>query len=289
MNIRYLSLALFVLVIGCSNTLPQKSSRKSAVKRILVTKPAAVKPAVKRVPDYQINLKITDGPKYFVSIVSPEHGGHIQAAALGSLITDLPTGADAFNQPNNVFPKVVVEVGPNVTMLDLWNPITLFRRGRTEISVAIPTGMPSGAEVFLTVPWDLPEPKREVKPNPLWLVVTLAADGRLSLNNEAAGTLTNTAPLTKQLQEIFRAREVNGVLREGVNEIEKSVTIVMPMSDRKFTDLVTIARAVWLPGGDRIALAMEDPFADFVVERDDLVIEGDDLLSLPPIPPGKKP
>ncbi len=278
MNIRYSFLALFVLLLGCSKTLPQKPSGGAAPKRTPVSKPAAAK----RIPDYQINLKITDGPKYLVSIISPDQGGHIEASALGSLITDLPTGADAFHQPNNVFPKVVVEAGPNVTMLDLWNPITLFRRGRTEISVAIPTGMPSGDEVFLTVPWDLPEPKTDVKPNPLWLVVTVAADGKLSLNNGPAGSLSNTVPVTNRLKEVFREREVNAIFREGTNEIEKSVTIVMPMSDRKFSDLVTIARAIWLPGSGPIALAMDDPFADFVND-------GKELLDLPPIFSPKKP
>ena len=111
---------------------------------------------------------------------------------------------------------------------------------------------------------------------------TLATDGKLSLNNEPAGTLPNSGPLSKRLQEIFREREANGVFRERTNEIEKSVTIVMPMSSRKFSDLVTISKAVWLPGGNPIALVMDDTLADSVDVRKD-------LLDLPLIPPRKKP
>jgi hypothetical protein len=174
-------------------------------------------------------------------------------------------------------------------MLDFWNPITLLPRGRTEIRVAIPTGMPTGGEVLLAVPWEVTEPTLDVKPNPLWLVVTVADDGKLSLNSEPAGSLSNSVPLTNRLKELFREREVNGIIRPGTNEIEKSVTIVMPMSDRKFSDLVIIARAIWLPGGDRIALAMDDPFADFAIDAKEL-FPSDSLLDLPPIPaPKKKP
>lgn len=275
MDIRYPTLALFVLIIGCSNALPQKPAGRPAVKRTQVTKPAAAR----RIPLYQINLKIADGAKYYVSIISPDQNGRIQAPDLGSLITDLPTGADRFNQPNNVFPRVVVEADPNITMLDFWNPITLFRRNRTDISVSIPV---ETYRTTLIVPWTSPKDQVDIKPNPLRLIIKLDDDGGLSLNNEPVATLTNTGPLGKRLLEIFREREVNGVFRESTNEIEKSVTMVMPMSSRKFSDLITIATAVWLPGGKPISLVMDDPLADSVDERKN-------LLDLSPIPPKKKP
>jgi hypothetical protein len=275
MNIRYLSLLLLILIIFCGKTLPQKRPHK--VVRAVMGKPAAAK----RYPDYQINLKIADGPKYFVSVISAEQEGQIQPSALGSLIADLSGEGDALNQPSNVFPKVIVEADANVTILDIWSPITLFRRG-TEISVSIPTGMPSGEDVLVAVPWEVPVATFDVKPNPLRLVVSVAENGDLSLNNEPGGTLSNTGPLTKRLQEIFKAREVNGVFREGSNDIEKSVTIVMPVSSRKFSDLITVARAVWLPGCDRISLSMDNPLGDFGSERKE-------LLEVPLTPPKKKP
>jgi len=278
MNIRYSMLALFVLVIVCSTVLPQKTSGRAGVKRTPNTKPASPR----RIPDYQINLKITDGSKYFVSIVSPDQSGRLNASDLNSLITDLPTGADGFNQPNNVFPRVVIEVTPNVSMLAFWNPITLFRRGRTEIIVPVPTGIPNEADILLAVHWKVPEPNVDVKPSPFLLIVNVADDGKLSLNNEPAGTVSNTDRLVTQLKDIFKEREDNAVFREGTNDIEKSVTIVMPMSSRKFSDLVTVAQAVWLPGGDRISLAMDDPLGG---DAGGFVNDRKDLLNLPPIPP----
>jgi hypothetical protein len=263
-NIRFPLFALFVLLLGCSSVLPQRPSDR---------------PAEKRVPNYQINLWIVDGSKYFVTIISPNQNGQIEASALHSLITDLPAGADRFNQPNNVFPKVVVEAEPTVSMLDFWNPITLFRLDHTEISVSIPTGLPSGGNVLLTVPWTSPRPRATIKPNPLFLVVTVTEDGDVSLNNQQTGTLADSEPLTKRLQQIFREREVNGVFREGTNEIERSVTIVMPMGDRRFSDLETIARAVWLPGGGPIDLVLDNP----------LVMDDPDPLVLPPVSPRRRP
>ena len=53
----------------------------------------------------------------------------------------------------------------------------------------------------------------------------------------------------------------------------------MPMSDRKVSDLVKIAQAIWLPSGDRIFLSMDDPFG-----RD----ERRSILDIPSTPPKKK-
>lgn len=279
MKIRYSLLALFVLLIGCSEALPQKPANRPSVKPTQAAKPAAAR----RIPNYQIKIKIPEGGKYYVSIISPDQNGQLLASELAALITDLPTGADRFNQANTEFPKVLVEADPNISMLDLWNPITLFRQGRTHINVYIPTDVPRGpGDVLLTVPWESPEPEVNIRPHPLFLLVALADDDKLSLNNEPAGTLSDAGPLTKRLLAIFNEREVNGIFREGTNEIEKSVSIVMPMSSRKFSDLVAIARAVWLSGGDRISLIMDNPSAYLLDVRKE-------LLDVPPIPRKKKP
>ena len=270
-GIRYASWALIVL-LASNGALPQKKTTRTAIKRTQ-TKTAQVK----RSPNYQLSLKIVEGPKYFVSIVSPLRNGQISANDLGSLITDLPAGGNQFYRPNNVFPRVILEASPNITMLDLWNPITLFRRDRTDMTLALNvshTDMGSAHKVSLIVPWKSEDLSLDVKPNPLLLVVTLSDDGKLFLNREPAGTLSDAAPLSKKLSEIFKSRELNGVLREGVNEIEKSVTIVMPMTHlRKVSDLIAIVRAVWEPGGDRISLVMDDPFPNVVDDREPLLPE----------------
>lgn len=247
-------LLLLLIFLLTSVTVFTQKRASTGVKRA----PAKKAAAVKRVPPYQLNLKIVDGPKLVVSVVSPDRKDEIDPLALGSLITDLPTGGDRFNTPNNVFPKVLVEASPNITMLDLWNPITLFRRGRTEISVLFP------GDTILIVPWT--DESVDVKPNPLLLMVTIDKDDRVKLNGEPAGTVSDRKPLIERLVGLFKQRQVNGVFHEGTTLTETAVTIALPMSDRKVSDLVVIADAVKKAGSNWIYLIMDDPSVNRRIE-----------------------
>jgi hypothetical protein len=256
MNIRLISLVL-ILFLNCVSLSAQRRGRRPTVKPV-----QSVKSQKKLAPNYQLNLKIVGSSQYTVSITSSYQQGRMDPEGLTSLIGDLPGGNQRI-QSRRAFPKVVVEPSPDVTMLDLWNPITLFPRGSTDINVYIPgesipsRRLPSG--LTLIVPWTADENLIDVKPNPLFLVVKLDEHDKLSLNNEPAGTILDTEPLTTQLQEIFKAREENGVFRENSNEIDKDVTIVMPMDGRKFSDLIKIADNVYLYTAARLYLVMDGP------------------------------
>jgi len=98
----------------------------------------------------------------------------------------------------------------------------------------------------------------EAKPNPLTLVVAVnKADMTVSLNNEAAGDVSDTSLLTTKLQEIFKQRENNLVFREGTNEVEKTVFLKSPRSV-KYGDVVRVVDAVKLAGSDRVGLQVDD-------------------------------
>ncbi len=105
------------------------------------------------------------------------------------------------------------------------------------------------------------EPKAEeleiVKPNPLTLVVSIDKPERLSLNNEIIGNIGETNTLTNKLSEIFKERENNGVLREGTNEVEKTVNIRASQS-LKYGDVVKVIDAVKLAGGSPIGIQIDD-------------------------------
>ncbi|MBK9162531.1 MAG: hypothetical protein IPM21_01195 [Acidobacteria bacterium] len=62
----------------------------------------------------------------------------------------------------------------------------------------------------------------DAKPNPLTLFIRTGDDGRPVINNEPKADLRE---LTVLLDEIFREREQNGVLRENTNEVEKAVLV----------------------------------------------------------------
>src|SRR4051812_9535082 len=107
------------------------------------------------------------------------------------------------------------------------------------------------------------EPKDEqknviLKPNPNTLIVFINRDGgKLRLNQDDIGDVSDTAPLTAKLQDVFKYRESNGILREGTNEVEKTVFIKAPKSV-KYGDVVKAIDAVKLAGAEPIGLQIDD-------------------------------
>lgn len=107
------------------------------------------------------------------------------------------------------------------------------------------------------------EPKDEqqnviLKPNPNTLIVFINREGaKLRLNQDDIGDISDTAPLTAKLEEVFKDREARGVLREGTNEVEKTVFIKAPKSV-KYGDVVKAIDAVKLAGAQPIGLQIDD-------------------------------
>jgi biopolymer transport protein ExbD len=107
------------------------------------------------------------------------------------------------------------------------------------------------------------EPKDEeknvvLKPNPNTLIVFINREGaKLRLNQDDIGDVSDTAPLTAKLSELFKDRESRGVLREGTNEVEKTVFIKAPRSV-KYGDVVKVIDAVKLANAQPIGLQIDD-------------------------------
>lgn len=102
------------------------------------------------------------------------------------------------------------------------------------------------------------EPQVNVKPNPLTLVVAINKDDKkITLNNEPFGDVTDTEKLSERLRAIFKERETNGVLREGSNEVEKTLFIKSPKTVR-YGDVVKVIDAVKSVGASPIGLQIDD-------------------------------
>ena len=107
------------------------------------------------------------------------------------------------------------------------------------------------------------EPKEEeknvvLKPNPNTLIVFISRDGgRLRLNTEDIGDVSDTEPLKAKLEEVFKDRESRGVIREGTNEVEKTIFIKAPKSV-KYGDVVKVIDAVKSAGAQPIGLQIDD-------------------------------
>ena len=96
-----------------------------------------------------------------------------------------------------------------------------------------------------------------VRPNPLFLLVSLGGDGRLALNGEDMGFLSNTDKLADRLREVFKERENNGVFRDDTNETEKTVFLKVSKSN-KYGDFIKLVEAVKLAGAHPVFIQIDD-------------------------------
>lgn len=102
------------------------------------------------------------------------------------------------------------------------------------------------------------EQQANPKPNPLTLVVTInKSDKKVSLNNEEFGDISDLSGLTTKLKQVFTERTQNNVLREGTNEIEKTLFIKSPRSVR-YGEVVNVIDAVKQAGAQPIGLQIDD-------------------------------
>lgn len=102
------------------------------------------------------------------------------------------------------------------------------------------------------------QPTADVKPNPLTLVVAINKDTKVvTLNNEPFGDVSDTQKLSEKLREIFTDRTANGVLRDGTNEVEKTLFIKSPKSV-KYGEVVKVIDAVKSVGASPIGLQIDD-------------------------------
>ena len=106
------------------------------------------------------------------------------------------------------------------------------------------------------------EPKDDqqvvAKPNPLTLVVTLDKSGAIQLNKETMGNVADTTNLTTKLMQVFKDRTDSGTaLKEGTNEVEKTLFVKAPRSI-KYGDVVKIIDAVKVAGAQPIGLQIDD-------------------------------
>ena len=102
------------------------------------------------------------------------------------------------------------------------------------------------------------EQQANPKPNPLTLVVSInKSDKKVALNNEDVGDISDLSGLTNKLKQIFADRTQNNVLREGTNEVEKTLFIKSPRSVR-YGEVVNVIDAVKQAGAQPIGLQIDD-------------------------------
>jgi biopolymer transport protein ExbD len=105
-----------------------------------------------------------------------------------------------------------------------------------------------------------PDPNQDmsqVKPNPLTLVVTVASDLKLKLNQDEMGSVNDTGPLSQRLTGLFAQRKEQRAYRPGTEEVEKTVFIKAPQS-LPYGDVVKVIDAIKGAGANPVGLQVDD-------------------------------
>jgi biopolymer transport protein ExbD len=105
-----------------------------------------------------------------------------------------------------------------------------------------------------------PDPNQDlsqVKPNPLTLVVTIANDFKLKLNQDEIGSVNDTGALSQRLAGLFEQRKQTGAYRPGTQEVEKTVFVKAPRSI-KYGEVVKVIDAIKGAGANPVGLQVDD-------------------------------
>lgn len=106
-----------------------------------------------------------------------------------------------------------------------------------------------------------PNMDKNLKPNPLTLVVSISNDETMKLNNEDMGILADTSALSKRLVEEFQRRKDNKVNRIGSTTVETTVFVKAPRS-MVYGKIVRVIDALKGADADPIGLQIDDLIED---------------------------
>ena len=125
---------------------------------------------------------------------------------------------------------------------------------------------PSRFQADIPTQRDPNEDLSKLKPNPLTLVVSISPDLQIKLNQDALGSVNDTAPLAQKLALTFaqrkeqRAYKVGMETRSDVKEddrIEKTVFVKAPRAV-KYGDVVKVIDAIKGAGASPVGLQVDD-------------------------------
>ncbi|HEU4435278.1 MAG TPA: biopolymer transporter ExbD [Pyrinomonadaceae bacterium] len=125
---------------------------------------------------------------------------------------------------------------------------------------------PSRFKADIPTQRDPNEDLSKLKPNPLTLVVTIGSDLSLKLNQDALGSVNETAPLAQRLSAVFQQRKDQRAYRVGYetrtdvkeeDRIEKTVFVKAPRAT-KYGDVVKVIDAIKGAGASPVGLQVDD-------------------------------
>lgn len=248
-RITFIVSALLLSVLTPSYS-AQRSKKRTPPKKPAVAATSAAEP----VPaEYEYRCIVDAGLKIACSVVTVGSDKFIEPHHVSNVMTSVFTrGTDRVFVEFEA-PRVVIDADPSLSMIAFIDVVNSFRVDSRQVIELMLSD-----DVYLRLS---PKPDRKNErpeyPDPVKLQVDLTSTGQIKLNSESAGEIGKLEPLTKRLAEIFKVREDTGVFRPGKNEIEKSVSIIMPLERFSRKELEKIAAAIRMAGGDRLILDID--------------------------------
>jgi len=125
---------------------------------------------------------------------------------------------------------------------------------------------PSRFQADIPTQRDPNEDLSKLKPNPLTLVVSISPDLQIKLNQDAMGSVNDTAPLAQKLAMTFKERKDQRAYKIGMearsdvkedDRIEKTVFVKAPRAV-KYGDVVKVIDAIKGSGASPVGLQVDD-------------------------------
>ena len=125
---------------------------------------------------------------------------------------------------------------------------------------------PSRFKADIPTQRDPNEDLSKLKPNPLTLVVSIASDLSIKLNQDNMGSVNDTSPLALKLEQVFKQRKETRAYKIGYetrtdlkddDRIEKTVFVKAPRSLR-YGEVVKVIDAIKGAGANPVGLQVDD-------------------------------
>ncbi len=125
---------------------------------------------------------------------------------------------------------------------------------------------PSRFKADIPTQRDPHEDLSQLKPNPLTLVVSIASDLQIKLNQDSLGSVNDTGPLSQKLVVVFHQRKEQHAFKPGMEtrsdlpeeeRIEKTVFVKAPRS-MHYGEVVKVIDAIKGAGANPVGLQVDD-------------------------------
>jgi biopolymer transport protein ExbD len=125
---------------------------------------------------------------------------------------------------------------------------------------------PSRFKADIPTQRDPNEDLSQLKPNPLTLVVSIASDLGLRLNQDSMGSVNDTGTLSQRLRQVFQQRKEQRAYKPGMEtrsdlpeeeRIEKTVFVKAPRS-LPYGEVVKVIDAIKGAGANPVGLQVDD-------------------------------